>query len=196
MAARKNIDVAEVANLLGDGKSQSEIARILGVTPSTVTRLVKKGNVLTATSAMLTVKEENHAAKLIERHINTMDQLIKVNDYANEMLDMLMKWNRGEEVALQVLENQVKMVRVGAGKDVEWIKEYKFKDPRELAQKLMAEIRGQLQLQLEIYKTLYDRQAVANYQQKILAFMDTLGTDVRTKFLHFIARERFIQSVV
>jgi len=40
-----------------------------------------------------------------------------------------MRWNRGDEEALQILESQVKMVRIGQGEAVEWIKEYKFKDP-------------------------------------------------------------------
>ena len=59
-----------------------------------------------------------------------------------------------------------KTVRVG--KDEEEVVEYKLKDPRELALKAMAEIRGQLKLQLEIFQALYDMKAVQEFQQEVL----------------------------
>ena len=31
----------------------------------------------------------------------------KINSYANELLDLLMRWKRGDDEALQILESQV-----------------------------------------------------------------------------------------
>ena len=45
---------------------------------------------------------------------------------------MVMAWQRGDDVALQILESQVQMKKVRVGKEIELIKEYKFKDPGSL----------------------------------------------------------------
>jgi hypothetical protein len=68
---------------------------------------------------------------MIEHNLNAFEQLKKVNDNANELLDLLMAWQRGDDVSLRILESQVWKVKV-RGTDKEIIK-YKFKDPRELA---------------------------------------------------------------
>jgi hypothetical protein len=52
-----------------------------------------------------------------------------------------MRWNRGDDDALQILESQVRKVRIGKGENTEEITEYRFKDPRELALKTMQEIK-------------------------------------------------------
>jgi hypothetical protein len=98
------------------------------------------------------------AKEVVARKIVTIEQLQKINDYANELLDLVMRWNRGDDVALQILENQVRKIKIGKGENVQWITEYKFKDPREIALRAMQEIREQLKLQMEMYKTLYDLQ--------------------------------------
>ena len=114
------------------------------------------------------------AHKVVEKNLNAVDQLQKINTYANELLDLLMRWNRGDEEALQILESQVKKVRVRGSE--EEVTEYKFKDPRELALKAMAEIRGQLNLQLDIFKTLYDVQAIADFQREVLDAIGEVST--------------------
>ncbi len=59
------------------------------------------------------------------------DQLQKINDHANELLDLLMRWNKGDAEALQILESQVRKVKIKGTE--EEISSYNFKDPRELA---------------------------------------------------------------
>jgi len=121
-----------------------------------------------------------NAHKVVERNLDTIEQLQKINSYANELLDLLMRWNRGDEGALQLLESQVKKVRV--------------KGPRELAIKAMAEIRGQLSLQLDIFKTLYDVQAVADFQRDVLDAIGEVSTDVRNRIVQKLKERRTLRN--
>ena len=52
------------------------------------------------------------AADVVRKELNAVEQLQKINGYANELLDLLMRWNRGDEEALQILESQVRTVKV------------------------------------------------------------------------------------
>jgi transcriptional regulator with XRE-family HTH domain len=47
----------------------------------------------------------------------------------------------------------------------------------------MREIRGQLSLQLEIFKTLYDLEAVAEFQREVLTIIGEVDHDVREKII-------------
>jgi hypothetical protein len=119
--------------------------------------------------------------------------LQKINENANELLDLLMRWNKGDDEALQILEGQVRKVKVRGTE--EEITEYKFKDPRELALKAMAEIRAQLNLQLEIFKTLYDYKAVAEFQREVLTAIREVAPDVRNRIIQNLKKAGAIQGV-
>ena len=92
-----------------------------------------------------------------------------------------MRWNKGDTEALQILESQVRKVKVKGSE--EEITEYRFKDPRELALRCMAEIRGQLNLQLDIFKTLYDVEAIAEFQKEVLSAIEEVSPDVRNTII-------------
>jgi len=38
-------------------------------------------------------------------------------DYRNEALDQVMRWNRGDDVALQIIENQMRKIKIGKGRE-------------------------------------------------------------------------------
>ena len=134
----------------------------------------------------------HHAGEIVEKKINAIEQLQKINDYANELLNLLMRWDRGDEEALQILESQVRKIRVKGFE--EEVSDYKFKDPRELALKAMAEIRSQLSLQLDIFKTLYDMTAVAEFQKEVLTAIGEVAPNVRDKIIHSLQKARAIRS--
>jgi len=136
------------------------------------------------------------AGEIVEKKLDAIEQLQKINDYANELLDLLMRWNRGDEEALQILESQVKRVRI-RGQEEE-VTEYKFKDPRELALRAMQEIRGQLSLQLEIYRALYDNDmaAVAEFQKEVLTSIGEVAPDVRNQIIFNLQKRRAIRSTL
>jgi hypothetical protein len=105
-----------------------------------------------------------------------------------------MRWNRGDDEALQVLESQVRKVRVG--KTEKFIEEFKFKDPRELALKAMTEIRNQLKLQLDVFKVFYDLEAVADFQKTVLEAIAEEAPHVKERIVKRLKERRALRSAV
>jgi len=187
--AEKKIDDNRLLQLIRDGNTSAEAARKLGVGRAAVCKRLKALNVGVAKDVTL-----KSAGEIVRKEINAAEQLQKINDYANEILDLLMRWNRGEDEALQILESQVRHVRVNG--EEEPVKEFKFKDPRELALKAMCEIRGQLKLQLEIFQTLYDMQAVAAFQLEVLDAIGQASPEIREQIIRNLQERRAIRSTL
>ena len=189
LMSQMKISNIELEQLVREGFGVSEIARKVGVSKGTVSKRLKALNVAITQNVTL-----HHAGEIVEKKLDAIGQLQKINDNANELLDLLMRWNRGDEAALQILESQVRKVKVKGSE--EEVTEYKFKDPRELALKAMAEIRGQLSLQLEIFKSLYDLAAVAEFQKEILTAIGEADPNVRDKIIHNLQKARAIRSTL
>ncbi len=141
---------------------------------------------------METFKFTDH--KIAGCEINIVDQLQKINLAANELLDILMRWNRGDDEALQILESQVRKVRTGKGENGEEITEYRFRDPRELAFKAMQEIRGQLKLQLEIFQALYSMQAVRQFETEVLEIIGNVSPEARDAIIRLLTEKNGLRS--
>ena len=187
--SKMKISNIELEKLLRKGLGVSEIARKVGVSKGTVSKRLKALNVAINQRVVL-----HDAGQIVEKKLDAIGQLQKINDYANELLDLLMRWNRGDEEALQILESQVKRVRIRGTE--EEVTEYKFKDPRELALKAMGEIRGQLNLQLEIFRSLYDFAAVSEFQKEVLESIKEVAPDVRDKIVFNLQKRRAIRSTL
>ncbi len=182
------IDRVKLNQMLKRGKSQKAIAQVFGVTESAISKAKKELNI----SVVKNVALEN-AHRVVDKNLDAVDQLQRINDNANEILDLLMRWGRGDDEALQILESQ-KKVRVG--KDEEPVIEYKLKDPRELALKAMAEIRGQLKLQLEIFQSLYDMKAVQEFQKEVLEAIGRADKETRDAIIDSLNQKRAIRTAV
>lgn len=180
-----------MSQMLRAGRSQKEIAEALHVSESAISQAKKELNIAVVKNVSL-----ESAHKVVEKHLDTISQLQKINQSANELLDLLMRWNRGDDEALQILESQVRKVKIGRGKEAEEVTEYRFKDPRELALKAMAEIRGQLNLQLDIFKTLYDVQGVAEFQKEVLTAIGEVEPSVRDKIISRLKESRALRQSV
>ncbi|MGA2938694.1 MAG: winged helix-turn-helix domain-containing protein [Syntrophobacteraceae bacterium] len=181
----------ELKQLLRRGMTGTEIAKHLGVSKSTVSGRIKALNI--AVSKDITIRS---AGEIVRTELDTIGQLQKINRDANELLDLLMRWNRGDDEALQILETQVRKVKIGRGEDAEEITEYKFKDPRELALNAMREIRGQLKLQLEIFQALYDMQAVQQFQSEVLEIIGNVAPDARDEIIRRLTQANAIRSAL
>ena len=188
---KPKIDRVKLNQLLKSGKSQKEAAQVFGVTEGAVSRAKKELNINVVKSVAL-----ENAHRVVDKNLDAVSQLQKINDYANEILDLLMRWNRGDGEALQILESQVRKVKVGKGADSEIVKQYRFKDPRELALRAMQEIRGQLSLQLDIFKTLYDMEAVAEFQREVLNAIGEVSPDVRDRIVQRLKEGRALRQSV
>ena len=185
------IDKIKLNRLLTSGKSQKEAAQVFGVTEGAISKAVKGLNIAVIKNVAL-----ENAHKVVDKNLNAVQQLQKINDYANELLDLLMRWNRGDKDALQILETQVASKKVRIGSQEEFVKEFKFKDPRELALRAMQEIRGQLSLQLEIYRALYDMAAAAEFQKEVLTAIGEVAPDVRERIIRNLQKARVIRSTL
>lgn len=189
--ATKKLSTAELLRRVDAGDTYAEIASDYGITRQAVYKRVVALRGKT-TKAVVAKKVE----QVVDQKLDAVAQLQKINDNANELLDLCMAWGRGDDEALQVLECQrnKRMVRIG---DEEIpVDEFKFKDPRELALKAMAEIRGQLKLQLEIFATLYDMKAAQEFQEEVLNAIGEAAPDVRKRIIHKLNQKRAIRSAI
>ena len=186
---RSRIDDKQLRQLIRNGNTVSEAALKMGIAKGTVSRRLKRLNIAINRSVTLRA-----AHKIVDREINALDQLQKINRDANELLDLLMRWSRGDDEALRILESQVRKIKVG-GQEEE-ISEYKFKDPRELALKAMLEIRGQLKLQLEIYQALFDMRAVQQFQTEVLETIGSVSTEAREEIIRRLTERNAIRSAL
>lgn len=188
---KPKIDLVKLDHLFRNGKTPKQAAEYFGVSEVAIWKAKKKLSVAVVKNIAL-----ESAHKVVGKHLDTITQLQKINEYANELLDLLMRWNRGDEAALQILESQVSTKKVRVGDQEEFVKEYKFKDPRELALKAMTEIRGQLALQLEIFETLYNVQSVHEFQREVLEAIGEVAPDVREKIIRKLKESRALRQSV
>ena len=66
----------------------------------------------------------------------------------------------------------------------------------EIKLRIMAEIRGQLKLQLEIFQTLYDMKAVQEFQNEVLTAIGETNSDVRDTIIRRLTEKRAIRSAI
>lgn len=190
---KRKIDYIKLKKMLLSGKTSKACAENFGVSQAAISKAKKEMGVAVNKNVAL-----ESAPKVVEKNLDAVDQLQKINSDANEILDLLMRWNRGDDEAIRVLESQVKRVKFknkGDGEDVEIpITEIKFKDPRELALKAMGEIRNQLKLQLDIFQTLYDIKAVKAFQEEVLAVIGEASPDVRDKIINNLREKNAVRQ--
>ena len=190
MPERKINDSVMLA-MLDKGKKQVEVANFFGVSPQAISDRLKK-----LRGGMVKVAVMEKGAEVLDKNLNAVEQLQKINEHANELLDLLMRWNRGDEEALQVLESQITTKKVRIGGQEKFVEEIKCKDPRELALKAMAEIRGQLKLQFQILQGLYDMKAVAEFQKEVIQLLKDTSPELRNEFLRRLKEKRALRASV
>lgn len=191
----KRISTSDIQKCFEAGLGVNATARQLGVTKGAISKRAK---------ALRIVLRQNmtkdvvlfHAGEIVTKEIDAVEQLRRINSYANELLDLLMRWNRGDPEALQILESQVRKVKIGRGENAQEITEYRMKDPRELALKAMQEIREQLRLQFEMLKALYDMDNVAAFQDEVLTTIGEVEADVRKRIIDKLKERRIFRSAI
>ena len=81
---KDKIDIVKLNRLLRSGKSQQGCAEYFGCSPSAISQAKKKLNINVVKDVQL-----RSAHKVVEYNLNVMDQLRKINDYANDLLDRI-----------------------------------------------------------------------------------------------------------
>ena len=148
------IDQLKLHYMLQRGMTTKHCANFFGVTPSAISQKKSELNV----SIVKNVSMEN-AHRIVTKNLNTIEQLHKINESANVLLDDL---------------------------------DHK----PELRLKIMAEIRGQLQLQLEMFKNLYDMKAVQEFQDEVLTAIGEASSDVRYAITSKLAEKNALRRSI
>lgn len=190
MGERKINDSIMLA-MLNKGKKQKDVARFFGVSPQAISDRMKhlQGGV----TKIVTLERGN---EIVEQKLNTIEQLHHINDVANKLLDEL----TGED---HIIDNIVQAVEAFQAfqekptpckaKDLRNIIK-KIISEKNIAIKACAEIRAQLSLQLEIYKTLYDMKAVQEFQEEVLNTIAEVNQEVRNEIIKRLKQRRALRQ--
>jgi predicted transcriptional regulator len=89
---KPKIDRVKLNCMLRAGKSQKEIAQVFRVSEAAVSKARKELSIAVIKNMAL-----ESASKVMDKNLDAISQLQKINNYANELLDLLMRWNRGDE---------------------------------------------------------------------------------------------------
>ena len=151
---KPKIDRVKLNQLVRAGKPQREIAQVFGVTESAISKAKKELHLTVIKNVAL-----ESAHKVVDKNLDAIAQLQKINDEANQLLDEL-------------------------------------EQTPELKLKIMAEIRGQLRLQLEIFQMLYDMKAVQEFQQEVLSAIGEASKEVRNEIIAQLNKKRAIRTAI
>ena len=166
MAIQQNtIETIDV--LLRSGMMGKNIASQLNVSPAYISKVKKE----------LSINQVRHmqierAGQIVDKHIDAADQLAKVNTAANRILDRLTD-------------------HIDNGKDLP--PENQRKDSMELVARYCQEIRAQLSLQMDIYKSLYDIKVIAAFQQSVLEAINEVAPEVKDRIVQKLKEARAIR---
>ena len=78
------IDKVKLSQMLRSGKAQREIAQVFGVTESAISKAKKELNLNVVKNVVL-----ENAHRVVDKNLNAIDQLYKINEAANKLLDEL-----------------------------------------------------------------------------------------------------------
>lgn len=187
---RPKIDRVKLSQMLKAGKSQKEVAKFFQVSEGAISKAKKELKIAVVKNVSL-----ESAHKVVADHLDAVAQLKRINQDAFEILDLVMAWNRGDDKALQILESQVRKVKIGRSKDAEEVTEYRFKDPREIALRAMAEIRSQLSLQLDILSMLVDAEEVRKFQEEVLQILAEVSPDAKSRIIQRLKERGSLRSL-
>lgn len=169
---KPKIDRVKMTQMLRAGKTQKEVADFFEVTEGAVSLAKQELNIAVVKDIAL-----ESAHRVVAESLDTVGQLRKINEYANELLDLLMGVNQGDEDSIKILEE--------CG--------YKCRDPRDLTLKTMKEIRGQLRLQLEILAALYDLKTIQEFQDEVLAVISEIDPEVKNDIIRRLHERRAVR---
>jgi predicted transcriptional regulator len=142
--------------MLADGKSQVDIARHFGVTRSAVSKAAKELHI----AVVRDVTMEN-AHRVVSKNLNAVEQLARINEKANELLD----------AAIEADDNGAVL-------------------------SFMREIRGQLALQLDLLRCLFDLRTVEEFQGEVLNVIGEVSPETRRRIIERLRQKRAVRSLI
>jgi glycosyltransferase A (GT-A) superfamily protein (DUF2064 family) len=189
---KPKFDRVELSKALRAGKSQTEIAKQFGVSAAAISRAKKELNINVVKNLAL-----ESAHKAVDKSLNAVEQLQRINMKANRMLDEL----TGEDKLIDRIVNAVQgaLTYEGEpGKQAAYVQRIvkQVAQDRFLALKAMQEIRGQLTLQLDILKTMYDLTAVKEFQTEVLEAIGNASPEVKKAIIQKLKQAKALRGSV
>ena len=188
---KEKINDRKLIRMVDQGKTQVEAAKFFGVSKQAVNKRLKE--LRGRTTRVIVAKK---VEQVIDRQFDCMNQLNRINDYTNEILDLVMAWGRGDDEALQALENQIKNKKVRVGNEEIEVPEFKLKDPREIALKACGEIRNQIKLQFDIFQALYSLKEVEEFQKTVVEVLGEVSPEMRNEFVRRLNAKRSVRAAL
>jgi hypothetical protein len=188
---KEKINDRSMLRMLDQEKTPVDVAKFFGVSKQAVNKRLKELRGKT-TKVIVAKKVE----QVIDRQFDSMDQLNRINDYTNEILDLVMAWGRGDDEALQVLESQIKNKKIRVGNEEIEVPEFKLRDPREIALRACGEIRNQIKLQFEVFQALYSLREVEEFQQTVVEILGEVSPEMRDEFVRRLNAKRSIRAAL
>jgi len=159
----------------------AETAELVGLHHSTVRKRLTKLKINGSKTAVM-----EQAGTLVAHGVDAFEQIIKINNNANTLLDTLIAEDLLSKTGAQCAE---------CGTDVPRVL-FDGNNNRKLAVKVMAEIRGQLKSQLDYLNCLYDMKASAEFQKAVIDSIGECAPDVKRTILDKLQGDRAIRSSV
>jgi predicted transcriptional regulator len=186
---KKKISNIELEELVRQGYGVSEIAKKLGVTKGAVSKRLKALDVAITKNVAF-----HHAGEIAQKRINSLSQLLKINRYANQLLDDLMTSDHKNREISQIPEFQGQKMKTEATGEVS--ANCTSKERVELAFRAMAEIRSQIKLQLDILGSLYNLTAAADFQREVLEAIGRVSIEIREQIIRNLQQARAIRTTI
>ena len=153
--------------LIRAGKTTNDIAKQLKLSPGRISQIKKTLQVNTVKHIQI-----ERAGQISEKHLDAAAQLAKINTAANQILDKI----------LDHIDNGTELPP-----------EYQRKDSMELAARYCQEIRAQLALQMDIYRSLYDIKVMADFQRAVLEAINEVAPEVKDRIVQKLKQARAIR---
>ena len=172
--ARNTVSLRKLEQLLSQGKTVTECAKQMGFSASAISRAKQRLDAAVTRDVAMRA-----APEIVDQKLDASQQLSKANVVANELLDALMDWHRGNESALKHLaaDNGIRST-----------------DPRQLICRVLAEIRDQIRLQLDIATRLYNVEEVAKFQEIVMEEIGNASPEIRDRILKRLVERRAVLS--
>jgi hypothetical protein len=189
---KPKIDRLQLSKALRSGKPQKQLAQEFGVSEGAISKAKKELHISVVKNVAL-----ESAHKAVDKSLNAVGQLQKINEKANAMLDEL----TGEDKLIDRIVNAVQGALMYEGepsKQAAYVQRVakQVSQDRFLALKAMQEIRGQLTLQLDILKTMYDLAAVKEFQTEVLTAIGEVSPQVRQTIIYRLKQARALRGSV
>jgi hypothetical protein len=205
-AGRQKVDLDELQTLLDKKIIKSDIAKKMGVNPSSITRAIKRMNEVT--SRVMTMEK---GRRLADHAFNFMTQQERNVRVLNELLDGVLKYIGGDSTVFKAMQRKIETKSVeqpegsegkkgkgGGGKKVRGevrIETFDFStDPKLLVVQVIREVREHMDLHLRVMATLANAENILNFQKHVIEIIGEVDPACRQKIIDRLRAEHAIRA--